>query len=97
MVDLKKMFPHFDDDLIKHLEKIGQEVEFDEGEMLIRPGQYFKQSMLLVDGRVKVYREGENGEEFFLYYLEQGRPGPRQLSALQRMKPVRSKASQSRL
>lgn len=72
MVDLKKFFPHFDNDLIKHLEKIGQEVEFDEGELLIRPGQYFKQSMLLVDGKVKVYREGENGEEFFLYYLEPG-------------------------
>ena len=72
MIDLKKMFPHFDDDLIKHLEEIGQEVEFDEGELLIRPGQYFKQSMLLVEGRVKIYREGENGDEFFLYYLEPG-------------------------
>ena len=72
MVDLKKIFPQFDADLIKHLEKVGQEVEFDEGEMLIRPGQYFKQSLLLVDGRVKVYRQGENGEEFFLYYLEPG-------------------------
>lgn len=72
MVDLKKIFPNFDDDLIRHLEKVGQEVELDEGEMLIRPGQYFKQSLLLVDGRVKVYREGENGEEFFLYSLEPG-------------------------
>lgn len=72
MADLKKIFPQFDDDLVKHLEKIGQEVEFDEGEMLIRPGQYFKQSMLVVDGKVKLYREGDNGEEFFLYYLEPG-------------------------
>ncbi|MGC1240215.1 MAG: Crp/Fnr family transcriptional regulator [Chryseosolibacter sp.] len=72
MVDLKKIFPNFDEELIKHLEKVGQEVEFEEGEMLIRPGQYFKQSMLLVEGRVKVYRQGENGDEFFLYYLEPG-------------------------
>lgn len=72
MVDLKTIFPNFDEELIKHLEKVGQEVEFDEGEMLIRPGQYFKQSMLLVEGRVKVYRQGENGDEFFLYYLEPG-------------------------
>lgn len=72
MVELKKIFPQFDDDLINQLEKVGQQVEFEEGEMLIRPGQYFKQSMLLVEGRVKVYREGENGEEFFLYYLEPG-------------------------
>jgi CRP/FNR family transcriptional regulator, anaerobic regulatory protein len=72
MVDLKKIFPKFDEELIGHLEKIGQEMEFSEGDLLIRPGQYFKQSVLLLDGRVKVYRQGENGEEFFLYYLEPG-------------------------
>ncbi|MEX1241006.1 MAG: Crp/Fnr family transcriptional regulator [Cyclobacteriaceae bacterium] len=72
MVDLKKIFPKFDEDLIKQLEKIGQVVDFNEGDMLIRPGQYFKQSVLLLEGRVKVYREGDNGEEFFLYYLEPG-------------------------
>ena len=38
----------------------------------MRPGQYFKQALLLAEGRVKLYREGENGEEFFLYYLEPG-------------------------
>lgn len=72
MVDLKKIFPQFDEALIQQLLKVGQEVEYSEGDMLIRPGQYFKQSVLLLEGRVKVYREGDNGEEFFLYYLEPG-------------------------
>lgn len=72
MVDLKKIFPQFDEELIQQLLKVGQEVEYNEGDMLIRPGQYFKQSVLLLEGRVKVYREGDNGEEFFLYYLEPG-------------------------
>lgn len=72
MVDLKKIFPQFDDELIQQLVKVGQEVDYNEGDMLIRPGQYFKQSVLLLEGRVKVYREGDNGEEFFLYYLEPG-------------------------
>lgn len=72
MTDLKKIFPQFDDALIRHLEEVGQEVSFEEGDMLIRPGQYFKQSLLLTEGRVKLYREGVNGEEFFLYYLEPG-------------------------
>lgn len=40
--------------------------------MLMRSGQYFKNSLLILDGRVKLYREGEEGEEFFLYYLEKG-------------------------
>jgi CRP/FNR family transcriptional regulator, anaerobic regulatory protein len=45
---------------------------FEEGTMLMRPGQYFKSSLIILDGRVKLYREGEDGEEFFLYYLEKG-------------------------
>ncbi|MFZ5970939.1 MAG: Crp/Fnr family transcriptional regulator [Bacteroidota bacterium] len=72
MTDLQKIFPQFDPDLIAHLEKIGEVVEFEEGTMLMRTGQYFKNSMLILDGRVKLYREGDNGEEFFLYYLEPG-------------------------
>lgn len=72
MLDIKGIFPQFDNPLIEHLDKIGQVVDFREGEQLIRPGQYFKQSLLLLEGRVKVYRQGENGEEFFLYYLEPG-------------------------
>jgi len=69
---LHQIFPQFDRDLVTHLEKIGQVVEFEEGEMLMRTGQYFKSSLLILDGRVKLYREGDDGEEFFLYYLEKG-------------------------
>lgn len=72
MVDLEKIFPSFDKSLIQHLEKIGQVSEFNEGDMLMRTGQYFKQSLLVLEGRVKLYREGKDGEEFFLYYLEPG-------------------------
>ncbi len=69
---LQEIFSQFDHKLIDHLEKIGQVVEFEEGTMLMRPGQYFKNSLLILDGRVKLYREGDDGEEFFLYYLEKG-------------------------
>ena len=71
-MELHQLFPQFDPALIEHLEKVGQLIEFEEGEMLMRPGQYFKNSMLILDGRVKLYREGDDGEEFFLYYLEKG-------------------------
>ena len=71
-MELHQLFPQFDPVLIEHLEKVGQLIEFEEGEMLMRPGQYFKNSMLILDGRVKLYREGDDGEEFFLYYLEKG-------------------------
>ena len=69
---LDQLFPQFDKELISLLEKIGKVVEFEEGEMLMRTGQYFKNSLLILDGTVKLYREGDDGEEFFLYYLEKG-------------------------
>lgn len=70
--DLHTIFPQFDRELIQRLEQVGQIVEYEEGEFLMRPGQYFKNSLIILDGRVKLYREGEEGEEFFLYYLEKG-------------------------
>jgi CRP/FNR family transcriptional regulator len=69
---LDQIFPQFDPNLVSHLESIGNVVEFEEGTMMMRPGQYFKNSLLILDGRVKLYREGDDGEEFFLYYLEKG-------------------------
>ncbi|WP_207423289.1 Crp/Fnr family transcriptional regulator [Desertivirga brevis] len=45
---------------------------FTTGEVLMEPGQYFRATMLIVEGRVKLYRKGEDGEEFFMYYIEPG-------------------------
>lgn len=74
--DIKEKFeaeyPQFPDDLKAHLETIGVAMEFREGEEMMRTGQYFKHSMLVLDGKVKLYREDEDGNEFFLYYLEPG-------------------------
>jgi CRP/FNR family transcriptional regulator len=71
-MNLPEIFPQFDTNLLDHLKDIGNIIEFEEGEMLMRPGQYLKNSLLILEGRVKLYREGDDGEEFFLYYLEQG-------------------------
>lgn len=37
----------------------------------MRSGQYMKNTMLIAEGRIKIYREGEDGE-IFMYYLEPG-------------------------
>ena len=65
-------FPGFTQALIDRLFRDGRQVAFDEGEMVMRPGQYIKDALIILSGRIKVYREGEEGEEFFLYYLEPG-------------------------
>lgn len=70
--DLTQVFPLFDTVLANYIHEHGESKIFEAGEVLMRPGQYFKYAMLIVNGKVKLYREGEEGEEFFMYYLERG-------------------------
>jgi CRP/FNR family transcriptional regulator len=70
--EIMRFFPLFDRDLAVFLSEIGELRTFSEGEILMKTGQYFKSSMLLVRGRVKLYREGDDGNEFFMYFLEGG-------------------------
>ncbi len=67
-----RLFPSFSQELSRYLGEVGEVVEFPAGTLLMRPGQYFKSSLLILDGRVKLFRDGDDGQEFFLYYLEQG-------------------------
>lgn len=65
-------FPLFDRDLAVFLSEVGEVRTFHEGEVMMKTGQYFKATMLIVSGKVKLYREGEDGNEFFMYFLEGG-------------------------
>jgi len=70
--ELMRFFPLFDKDLADFLAEIGEVRTFPEGEIMMKTGQYFKAAMLIVKGRVKLYREGDDGNEFFMYFLETG-------------------------
>ena len=70
--ELIKQFPLFDLELASFISQEAETKTFNQGDVLMRPGQFFKYAMLVVRGRVKLYREGEEGEEFFMYYLEPG-------------------------
>jgi CRP/FNR family transcriptional regulator, anaerobic regulatory protein len=69
---LKALFPNFEPQLLEALNTKAQVREIPENETLMRTGQYFKNTMLILEGLVKVYREDEQGNEFFMYYLEPG-------------------------
>ncbi len=62
----------FEKDLATYLSSIGEIRVFNEGEMLMKTGQFFKSAVLIIRGHVKLYREGEEGNEFFMYYLDPG-------------------------
>lgn len=69
---LAARFPMFEPELLDKLAEIGTLKTFQEGEEMMRTGQYFRSTMLIVDGLVKLYREGDEGGEFFVYYIEPG-------------------------
>ena len=47
-------------------------MRFETGELIIDFGSYIKLIPLVISGSIKVSREGDDGEEIFLYYLQGG-------------------------
>lgn len=82
-------FPQFQQELKEELEEKAQVKIFKEGEMLMKTGQYFRSVLLIVSGLIKVYREDEEGNEFFMYYLQPG-----QACALSMICATRKQASE---
>jgi len=69
---LPQLFPTFEKELQQEIQEQGEIRYFKAGEQLMRTGQYFRSTMLILDGLVKIYREDEEGNEFFMYYLKPG-------------------------
>ena len=65
-------YPFFDKELKEIIAARGTIRIFQAGEQLMRPGQYFQSTILIAKGHVKLYREGDDGNEFFIYFLEPG-------------------------
>ena len=70
--EIRDSFPSFENALLESLENTGEVKRFGEGESIVKTGQYFRSILLVVDGLIKVYREDEQGNEYFMYYLEPG-------------------------
>jgi CRP/FNR family transcriptional regulator len=69
---LDKFYPQFDDALKQAIASKAVVKQFRTGDEMMRSGQYLKSTMLVTKGRVKLFTNGEDGEEFFMYYLEPG-------------------------
>lgn len=69
---LKKTFPTFSDELIQDIENNSVIQSYKTGDVIMRTGQYINNTMLITKGQLKVFREGENGGEFLMYYLQPG-------------------------
>ncbi|NOT50697.1 MAG: Crp/Fnr family transcriptional regulator [Chitinophagaceae bacterium] len=72
MMHWKQIFTQFEPELIDTIEKQATEKQFKAGDTIMRTGQYIKSAVLVLEGRINVYRENEEGGEFLMYYLGQG-------------------------
>ncbi len=68
----KERFPQFEPGLIELIEKEAVQRSFNAGDVIMRTGQYIKSTALVLEGRVKIYRENQDGGEFLMYYLLPG-------------------------
>ena len=69
---LKKLFPSFSSTLVEDIENNAIEQSISAGTTIMRTGQYIKNTVLVLSGSIKIYREDEDGGEFFMYYLQPG-------------------------
>ena len=70
--ELKRLFPTLEDGLFDEIVKHGTIKEVKAGDTLLKVGQTIRSTMLILDGLVKLYREDDEGKEFFIYHLDAG-------------------------
>lgn len=70
--NFKKIFPSFSNALIEDVNSNAINQSFLAGDVLMRTGQNIKNTVLVLSGKIKIYRENDDGGEFFMYYLQPG-------------------------
>jgi CRP/FNR family transcriptional regulator len=69
---LRQLFPTLEEPLFEELVKHGTARKVKAGETLMRVGQTIRSITLVIDGLIKLYREDDEGKEFFIYHLDAG-------------------------
>lgn len=71
--ELALHFPTLEKELIHEMINVADVKTLAPGEVLMRTGQNIRSTLLVLDGLIKIYREDEQGNEFFMYYLDAGK------------------------
>lgn len=69
---IEEYFPQFEGALKEEIIKWGYLKKFDPNVQIMDVGQTISNIPLIYEGNVKIFREDEDGNELFLYYLESG-------------------------
>lgn len=79
---LRLKFPGIEPELLQEISDHSEVKEVEAGEILIRTGQHLTSAIIVLRGALKIYREGDEGGEFFLYYLNPGQACAMSMSCL---------------
>ena len=69
---LKRYFPDFEPGLLEEMAEVGQVLEIRTGQQIMQVGSMFRSMIFVLEGSVKIFREDEDGGEFFMYSLGSG-------------------------
>lgn len=72
MENYRHLFPDLEESLREEIQDKGRIVHVEPGQTLLQTGQPIRHTMLVLEGLVKLYREDDEGNDFFMYYLEPG-------------------------
>jgi CRP/FNR family transcriptional regulator, anaerobic regulatory protein len=70
--ELSSIFPTLESELISEIKENGSLKKVALDEYLVHTGQYMNQTLLVLKGLVKIYRDDSEGNEYFMYYLNDG-------------------------
>jgi CRP/FNR family transcriptional regulator len=71
--ELSKLFPTLEPQLLAEMAAVGDVKEIGDGELMMRTGQNIRVAILVVDGLVKIFRQSDEGDEYFMYYIDAGK------------------------
>src|SRR6476661_11064104 len=71
--ELARHFPSLENGLLDEISKNADVKTLAAGELLMRTGQNIRSTLLVMEGLIKIYREDDQGNEFFMYYLDAGK------------------------
>jgi CRP/FNR family transcriptional regulator, anaerobic regulatory protein len=72
MEKYRHLFKDIESGLWRELQEKGRIMEIKAGETLLQSGQHIRNTMIVLDGLVKLFRENDDGAEFFMYHLHPG-------------------------
>ena len=69
---LFELFPSLERPLLNEISNESKAWHYQTGEMPMQTGRHIHNMLFILDGLVKVFRQDEDGGEFFMYYIKPG-------------------------